>query len=141
MKPRSSRHRPGSPQDLFVHAKSDLRLARLARRHKAVLREQVCFHAQQACEKALKAVLLSKGLEFPLVQDLEALLEIAQEGGIRLPRDVREIGALSPYAVEARYPGYYEDDITQAQVDEAIRLAERTMIWASTMLRTGQKSS
>jgi HEPN domain-containing protein len=107
--PQHKRHQVGSPQSWLSHAKSDLNLARLARNHKAVLPEQVCFHAQQACEKALKAVLLSKGLGFPLVHDIEVLLEIAKGGGLRLPRQVREAGALSPYAVEARYPGYDED--------------------------------
>ena len=138
MRPRSKRRRPGSPQDWFAHAQSDLRLARLARSHKTVFREQACFHAQQACEKALKAVLLSMALEFPLVHDIEALLEIAKEGGVRLPREVREAGALSPYAVEARYPGY-EEGITPAEADEAIRVAGRVVMWASTTLRTPRK--
>ena len=94
-KPRKHRH-PGSPTDWLSHAKSDLNLARLASKHKTVLPEQACFHAQQACEKALKAVLLDKKLECPLVHDIEVLLEIAKDGGLRLPRKVREAGALSP---------------------------------------------
>lgn len=60
---------PGSPAEWLNHARSDLRLAIVARRHKDILLEQVCFHAQQACEKALKAVLLSKEVGFPLVHD------------------------------------------------------------------------
>ena len=131
--PQHKRHRTGSPQDWLTHAKSDLNLARLARNHKTVLPEQVCFHAQQACEKALKAVLLCKGLEFPLVHDIEVLLEVAKTGGLRLPREVREAGALSPYAVEARYPGY-DEDITATDIAEAIRLAECAVDWASTLL-------
>ena len=126
--------RTGSPQDWLIHAKSDLSLARLARSHKTVLPEQVCFHAQQAGEKALKAVLLFKGLEFPLVHDIEVLLEVAKVGGLRLPRNVRQAGALSPYAVEARYPGY-DEDITASDIDEAIRLAESVVDWASEILR------
>lgn len=132
--PRRKQHRTGSPRDWLVHAKSDWNLARLARNHKTVLPEQVCFHAQQACEKALKAVLLCKGLEFPLVHDIEVLLEVAKAGGLRLPREVREAGALSPYAVEARYPGY-DEDITATDIDEALRLAEYAVDWATTLLR------
>ena len=132
--PQHKRRRTGSPQDWLAHAKSDLNLARLARNHKTVLPEQVCFHAQQACEKALKAVLLSKGLEFPLVHDIEVLLDVARTGGIRLPREIREAGALSPYAVEARYPGY-DEDITATDVDDAIRLADRVVAWATTLLK------
>ena len=132
-KPRHKRRRVGSPQEWLAHAKSDLNLARLAKSHKAILPEQACFHAQQACEKALKAVLLFKGLEFPLVHDIEVLLEIAKDGGLRLPREIREAGALSPYAVEARYPGY-DEDITAADVGEALRLAGSVVEWTSTIL-------
>lgn len=46
------------PSDWLAHAESDLNLARLAKGHENILAEQVCFHAQQATEKALKAVLL-----------------------------------------------------------------------------------
>jgi HEPN domain-containing protein len=45
---------PGSPQEWLSHAKSDLRLAHLAAKDELVRREQACFHAQQAAEKAIK---------------------------------------------------------------------------------------
>lgn len=44
----------GSPDDWLEHAASDLKVARLA--HEEILSEHVCFHAQQAAEKAIKAV-------------------------------------------------------------------------------------
>ena len=137
--PRSKRRRVGSPEAWLAHAKSDLNLANLANGRKDVLPEQACFHAQQACEKALKAVLLFEGLEFPLVHDIEVLLEIAKDGGLRLPREIRESGALSPYAVEARYPGY-DEDITPADVEEAVRLAHRVVEWSSSHLGLGDES-
>jgi HEPN domain-containing protein len=118
-----------SPQAWLAHAQSDLQLARLASTQAAILAEQVCFHAQQACEKAFKAVLLAKRIPFPLTHDLEALLELAQGGGITLPAALKEIGAVSPYAVEARYPGQAED-ITTSDVAEAIHLAEAVLRWA-----------
>ena len=46
---------PGSPSDWLRHACSDLELARVARTPKILL-EGLCFHAQQAAEKALKAL-------------------------------------------------------------------------------------
>ena len=50
----------GSPEDWIVHAKSDLTFAVLAQENRTadILSSQICFHAQQAAEKALKAVLL-----------------------------------------------------------------------------------
>ncbi len=133
MKPRRKQRHVGSPHDWLAHAQSDLNLARLAKSHKAILPEQACFHAQQACEKALKATLVCKRIAFPLVHDIEVLLEIAKRGGLRLPRRVREAGTLSPYAVEARYPGY-EENITLADVTEAIRLAGDVVEWASAIV-------
>jgi HEPN domain-containing protein len=124
---------PGSAAEWMSHARSDLRLARLAAGDKLVRREQVCFHAQQAAEKAIKAVLLSRGTEFPLTHDIEELLEIAQNTGMALPADVAEGGLLTPYAVETRYPGYWHE-ITGDELKEAIRLAEIAVKWAEEVI-------
>ena len=62
--------------------------------------------------------------------DIEARLEIAEDGGLRLPRQVRDAGSLSPYAAEARDPSY-QGEITPADIDKAIRVAEGVVIWAS----------
>ena len=129
MKPPRKQRPAASPQEWLVHAQSDLQLARLARTQTSILAEQVCFHAQQACEKALKAVLLSKHIQFPLTHDLEALLELAQAGGVALPKAVEDVGILTPYAVEARYPGQPEE-IATSEVDEAIGLADTVLQWA-----------
>lgn len=118
MKPRGKRGKqpaPGSPEEWLAHAESDLNLARLAKDREEILPEQVCFHAQQAAEKALKAVLLHRKVEFPFIHDIEALLEIMTQSGLLVPPNVANAGALTPYAVEARYPGY-EEEITLAQL-------------------------
>jgi HEPN domain-containing protein len=63
-----------------------------------------CFHAQQAAEKALKAVLTLRAVPFERTHDLEALYE-------RLPPSDRgafvldELDELTPWAVEGRYGG------------------------------------
>ncbi len=44
------------PNEWLSYAKSNLRLAYLAAEDEFVRREQVCFHAQQAAEKAIKAI-------------------------------------------------------------------------------------
>ena len=119
-------------------AESDVNLARLGKDHDDVLPEQVCFHAQQAAEKALKAVLLHRKIEFPFVHDIEALLEIMRQSGFVAPADVAEAGALTPYAVEARYPGY-EEEIMPSQVAEAIGLAERVVTWALDVITGHEK--
>lgn len=130
----------GSPPDWLAHATSDLNLARLAKDREDILPEQVCFHAQQATEKALKAVLLDHKIEFPPIHDIEELLELAKQGGLQVPPDVSEAGSLTPYAVEIRYPGY-EESIDPTDVDEAILLAERVMAWATAMITHPGESS
>ena len=49
------KHPSGSPEDWLRYAHSDLELARVPPPPK-VLFEGLCFHAQQAAEKSLKAV-------------------------------------------------------------------------------------
>lgn len=60
------------------------------------------FHAQQVCEKCLKAVLASTGVEFTRTHDLLRLMELLAAQGIDLPASANWIDALVPYAVQAR---------------------------------------
>ena len=137
MSPDKARRVPGSPPEWMDHAESDLRLARLAAGDESILREQVCFHAQQAAGKAIKAVLVFRQIEFPLTHDIEALVELAEESGLQLPEAVCGAGMLSPYAVETRYPGSCMD-ITVSDVDEALHTAAQTISWAKRVLATSQ---
>lgn len=121
----------GTPANWLDHARSDLRLARLAL-GQGILPEQICFHAQQAVEKALKAVLLAQGAEFPLTHDLEELLAIIVAAGMAVPTELQEVGALTPYAAETRYPGFW-GEITEADLFHALALAQATLAWAEDM--------
>ena len=103
-------------------------MARLGQAHDDILKGQVCFHAQQATEKALKALFLSRSLAFPLTHDLEELLELAEQGGIEFPSPLQEIGSLTPYAVETRYPGDWSE-ISDEEVKDAIDLAAYMIDW------------
>jgi HEPN domain-containing protein len=124
----------GSPAEWLLHANSDLSLARLAQGHAEILPELICFHTQQAVEKALKAVLLASGVDFPLVHDIDELLEIAQQGGTVVPPQFADAGSLTPYAVGLRYPAEVES-ISADEVEEAIRLAEQFVLWARTTVQ------
>jgi HEPN domain len=54
------------------------------------------FNAQQAVEKALKAVLAGRGEDFPFTHDIAALIELCQDEGFQLPDDLREADRLTP---------------------------------------------
>jgi HEPN domain-containing protein len=61
------------------------------------------FHAQQACEKCLKAVLSAGGIEFGRTHDLVRLTSLLEASGCTLPPVAQGIDLLNPYAVEGRY--------------------------------------
>ena len=120
---------PGSPEEWLSHATSDLKLAKLGKETPDILRQQTCFHAQQAVEKAIKAVLFSREIDFPLTHDIDELVDILDKVGISLSSELSNAGILTPYAVETRYPGYW-GEITDRDVEEAIQLSEQILRWA-----------
>lgn len=135
MSPPDKERLPVSPEEWVTHARSDLTLAQIGRDNSMVLNEQICFHApQQAAEKALKAVLLFYKVDFPLTHDLEELVDILDRNGIPLPKEILDVGILTPYAVESRYPGYW-DEITEHEVDNALQLAEKIATWAGECIK------
>lgn len=61
------------------------------------------FHAQQACEKCLKAVLSAGGIGFGRTHDLVRLTSLLEASGYALPAIAQRIDVLNPFAVEGRY--------------------------------------
>ncbi|MBI3533929.1 MAG: HEPN domain-containing protein [Deltaproteobacteria bacterium] len=74
------------------------------------------FHAQQAVEKILKAVLTFYEVEFPKTHDLTALAEYFQSSNIVLPFLIDELETLTPYAVTMRYDDEIETEIDRQGV-------------------------
>ncbi|TAK33547.1 MAG: HEPN domain-containing protein [Chloroflexota bacterium] len=66
------------------HARSDLAIAGQPRTPDVLL-ETLCFHAQQAAEKSLKAVLVGEGVPFPFTHDLAILVTLVKQAGISWP--------------------------------------------------------
>ena len=88
---------PGSPSDWLRYAISDLKLACVARPTEVLL-EALCFHAQQAAEKALKSVLVANDIPFPKTHNLRTLLDLLPED-ITPPPEVQDAASLTDYAV------------------------------------------
>lgn len=120
------RYPPDDPREWLRSARSDLALAE-ANVPGADL-EAFCFHAQQAAEKAIKGVLLSRGIRFPYVHDLGALLALATRDGVPVPEKIAVADRLTDYAVLTRYP--LPDAVTEDDHREAIRIARRVVDWA-----------
>ena len=49
-----------------------------------ILLEDLCFDAQQAAEKAIKAVLVHRGIRFPKTHAIAELLSLAAENGVEV---------------------------------------------------------
>jgi HEPN domain-containing protein len=134
MNPESPIHIPGSPQQWLQFAEGDLRLAELASRDRMIQPQLACFHAQQAAEKAIKAVFVLHGASFPYTHNIEHLLALAERNGISFPAAVGEAGVLTPYAAEARYPGPWPE-VSESELQEALRIASEVVEWARQMIQ------
>jgi HEPN domain-containing protein len=104
-------------------------LSRAKSRIPEVYLEDLCFDAQQAAEKAVKALLVKKGVAFPYVHDIAHLLSLAEQTGVQLPETVRRAEDLTRYAVVTRYPGLAEP-VTESHYRDAIVSAEAVVRWA-----------
>lgn len=117
------------------------RYLRLARRDEAAFRALLnsatvdfavaCFHAQQAVEKALKAVMFLHGLEFRRTHDLEELSGTLADAGVNTPLDAEELRRLTPYAVEFRYD---DEPMPLVSPEQAIVYTSRVLVWADKAL-------
>lgn len=97
--------------------------------------ETASFHAQQAAEKAVKALLVRHQIHFGKTHDLRELLETAEPVSPGIVAALAEAHELTPYAVPARYPG----DIGPASADDARRhlaLAQRAVEHVSRILES-----
>jgi HEPN domain-containing protein len=86
----------------------------------------VAFHAQQAVEKVLKAVLASREVDFPLTHDLRALEELCTSRGITVPTELSDVDRLTPYAARARYEA---PDPATVDRTTALALASAALEW------------
>lgn len=98
-----------------------------------VVDETLGFHAQQAVEKLIKAVLVRNGVAYDRTHNIAYLLTLLDGAGVDAPTDVsqEDLIALSPWAVQFRY-----DDEAHAVLDRpaARRAVEGTRAWADAQL-------
>ncbi len=83
--------------------------------------------AQQAVEKAIKAVLAAKGTEFPFTHNLGQLRDFAKESGVELPTTLDGMEALTPFASDERYGAETPLSLDRHQ---ALRWAAAAIAWA-----------
>jgi len=79
---------PDDPGDYLNRAWSSLTKARTGAAFPGIYLEDLCFDAQQAAEKAMKAVLLHLGVRIPYIHDLSVLLTRVEQAGQAVPEPV-----------------------------------------------------
>jgi HEPN domain-containing protein len=94
-------------------AREDLEAAETLLTSEDFVPRHVCWLAQQAAEKALKAALVSQEVDFPFRHDLDALRNLLPEGW-RVKTQHPDLAELTEWAVEARYPGDWPDATVEA---------------------------
>jgi HEPN domain-containing protein len=124
---------PANPAEWMRRARSNLVRAKRDRGLAEVLYEDLCFDAQQAAEKAIKAVLVRRAVPFPKTHAVTQLLTLAQRSGVEVPDEIRSAGRLTRYAVITRYPGLAEE-VTEEDYLQAVDLAERVLQWAAILI-------
>jgi HEPN domain-containing protein len=120
----------GSVERWLRFAESDLALAKLQLTGDVMI-EALCFHAQQAVEKAIKAVLVHFDILVPRTHSIEIVIDKAAQK-VDIPAYVHEAANLTPYASVTRYPGNYEPR-TDADLNDAINKAEKVVAWAKSI--------
>ena len=126
MKP-PERFPPDDPREWMNRARSSLAIAK--NRVPQAYLEDLCFEAQQAAEKSIKAVMIARNIEFPYVHDLDHLLSLLEDEGEVIPAPIRQASKLTKYATVTRYPGDM-GPVTAQEYAEAIAIAEAVIRWA-----------
>jgi len=94
--------------------------------------EIVGFHAQQAIEKWLKAMMASRGMDQARIHDIGRLLQLLDNDGAKLPDNAGHLDDLTIYAVPMRY-----DELLDAEPldrESTIELIDEVDRWARNLL-------
>lgn len=95
--------------------------------------ESIGFHAQQASEKFIKAVLVLNGIVFERTHDLTVLHALATNHHIMIPANLEKLRALNSYAVQFRYEGAAVQLVASTECEA---IAESLGSWAKQALAT-----
>lgn len=121
---------PDDPRAWLALAREDLALANAD--IPGVSFRPLCYHAQQAAEKAVKAVLLARSISFPYVHDIGRLLDLLRSAGETIPPEVADADLLTDYATTTRYPGFGE--LERVDYERALVTAAVVVSWAEKMI-------
>jgi HEPN domain-containing protein len=108
----------------LAKADGDLRMAELTLNSDEPVYWAAAFHAQQAAEKLLKALLTFHGVEFEKSHSIDYLLELCAKVEPEVETLRPTATNLTDFAVESRYP-LPRPDPTEAESTEAVEIARQ----------------
>ena len=100
----------------------------------------ICYHCQQAAEKAVKALIVYFGSQggMPKVHDISFLLNqvknlVAQKMGMEVTHDLLlKANSLTKYGIAPRYPN--EIEVDETQVKKALEDSEMILDWVNQVI-------
>lgn len=122
----------GQADALLAAGIRDQTTLRLLRQFDEAPHETMGFHAQQACEKFLKAVLVSHGIVFERTHDLVSLFGLCASHGITIPVSTDTLRPLNTYAVTFRYEGC---PVAMINMEDAAQTVATLFDWAKNLVR------
>ncbi len=96
--------------------------------------EIIGFHAQQAVEKMLKAVLALRGIPYRKTHNLFEIIDLLSAHDIHLPEAIDGVEVLTPFAAEFRYDEFLPDPESTLDRSAVLRYIDATRAWAESQL-------
>lgn len=118
----------------LVLADRDIQAFRLLAGDSHIHDEAVGFHAQQAVEKCLKAVLAVHTIPFRKTHDLDELIDLLHDHHKAVPPNADGLDVLNPFAVILRYDLI---ELPSFDRDEARAIVESVRRWAEEQVERG----
>ena len=90
------------------------------------------FHAQQAAEKALKGVLVARGLQYPRTHNIQVLINILRANGVEVSEDAEFAADFTEFASTTRYGGRAIPNLLLSEegCNDAAETANAVLEWA-----------
>lgn len=129
----TERFPPEDPREWLNRARSSLRLAE--GQPDGVYLEDLCCAAQEAAEKAIKAVMMARDVAFPFVHQLKVLLDVLEAAGFPVPPEVRKAARAAAFRPDQRYPG--GQVVRAARHARSLEGARSILDWAAQELAPG----
>lgn len=97
--------------------------------------EIICYHCQQAAEKAIKAIIISDGVQggLPKLHDLSFLLNQLKNHITIEERYFDYADILTPYGVSIRYPN--ELFLEEHHAKDALQYTKEILTWAKEIIQ------